>query len=86
MSLPFTFGASLPTLSMPRIVHGWVVQSASGILAMTWTSNDEEEGENLYNCQFYPAYSAKILLNIGTLHLKHVLLRADFAYCVSSYS
>ncbi|KAN0103858.1 protein of unknown function (DUF382) domain containing protein [Russula decolorans] len=43
MSLPFTFGASLPTLSMPRIVHGWVVQSASGILAMTWTSNDEEE-------------------------------------------
>jgi elongation factor 3 len=28
--------------------------------------NDEEEGENLCNCQFSLAYSAKILLNIST--------------------
>ncbi len=56
---------------MPRIARGWVVCSASADSGDDMDLNDEEEGDNLSNCQFSLAYSAKILLNIGTLHLKH---------------
>jgi elongation factor 3 len=50
---------------------GWVVRCASEDSGDDIDLNDEEEGENLCNCQFSLAYSAKILLNIGTLHFKH---------------
>jgi elongation factor 3 len=51
---------------MPRIAHGWMVRSVSKDSGDDMDLNDEEEGENLCNCQFSLAYSAKILLNIGT--------------------
>jgi hypothetical protein len=53
------------------ISRGWVVRSVSEDSGDDADLNDEEEGEDLCNSQFSPAYDAQILFNTATLYLKH---------------
>jgi elongation factor 3 len=52
------------------VTREWVVRSATEDTEDEEVPEDEEEGEDLRNCQFSLAYSAKIHLNTATLRLK----------------